>query len=103
MGTENWIPIHTWENVDEILSQVDSNFKIVGLENDENAESIFTFKWPHHGLLILGNEETGIHPDLIKKCDVLVKIPLFGRKESLNVANAFSICAYELRKNFYGD
>jgi tRNA(Leu) C34 or U34 (ribose-2'-O)-methylase TrmL len=100
MGTESWMPITQWENPQDFFNQLDEKLTLIGVENSEDADLIYNFKWPASGLLILGNEELGIHPSLLDKCDSLVKIPLYGNKESLNVAGAFSIFAWEIRKNF---
>ena len=37
-------------------------------------------------VLILGNEVTGIDPDIMTQLDSIVEIPMFGSKNSLNVA-----------------
>ena len=47
-------------------------------------------------VLILGNEVTGIDPDLLDLCDEVFHIPMRGEKKSFNVAIAFSIAAYAL-------
>jgi len=45
--------------------------------------------------LILGSEDTGISSGLIELCDEKVRIPLFGKIESLNVSVAAAILIYE--------
>lgn len=49
-------------------------------------------------VLLLGEEVSGIPPDLRKKCDVFLEIPMCGRKESFNVSVAASIALWELLK-----
>lgn len=46
--------------------------------------------------LVIGNEGKGISRLVKEKCDVLVKIPMLGRIESLNASNAASILIYEV-------
>ena len=46
-------------------------------------------------LLILGNEETGISPDLLKLSDVRAKLPIVGEVASLNVSVAAGVFMYE--------
>ncbi len=46
--------------------------------------------------LIVGNEGSGIHPQLLDKTDQNVIIPILGRAESLNVAVATGILIYQL-------
>lgn len=44
---------------------------------------------------IFGNEAQGLDTEQQKACDTLVRIPLYGKAESLNVSQACSICVYE--------
>ena len=46
--------------------------------------------------IIMGNEETGISNDVIKKCTELVRIPMDAGVDSLNVSVASGIAAYEV-------
>jgi tRNA G18 (ribose-2'-O)-methylase SpoU len=50
--------------------------------------------------LIIGNEITGVSQDLIDLCDYSIEIPQYGIKQSLNVAVAYGIAIFELRKIF---
>ena len=50
--------------------------------------------------LIIGNEITGVSQDLIDLCDFSIDIPQYGIKQSLNVAVAYGISIFELRKIF---
>jgi tRNA G18 (ribose-2'-O)-methylase SpoU len=47
-------------------------------------------------VLILGNEVTGVDPELLELCDEIFCIPMRGAKKSFNVAIAFGIAAYAL-------
>jgi tRNA G18 (ribose-2'-O)-methylase SpoU len=44
-------------------------------------------------VLIVGNEVSGIDPDIIEICDKVISIPMVGKKSSYNVAIAFGIAA----------
>lgn len=46
-------------------------------------------------LLIMGNEETGISPELLKMSDVRAKLPIVGEVQSLNVSVAAGVFMYE--------
>ena len=46
-------------------------------------------------LLIMGNEETGVSPELLKMSDVRAKLPMVGEVASLNVSVAAGIFMYE--------
>jgi len=45
-------------------------------------------------LILMGNEQAGLPPELADACDVNVKIPMRGRADSLNLAVATGIMIY---------
>lgn len=47
-------------------------------------------------LIVMGNEEAGLSPEVKTACDHLVRIPGTGEVESLNVAQAATLFLYEL-------
>jgi len=48
--------------------------------------------------IVMGSEEKGIYPALMKICDSTIKIPMKGDFESLNVSVATGIILYEAMK-----
>lgn len=48
--------------------------------------------------LVIGNEANGVNDELIEKSDILVKIPIYGKAESLNAAISSAILMYEIKK-----
>jgi TrmH family RNA methyltransferase len=46
--------------------------------------------------LLTGNEAQGMPPEMARDCDLLVKIPMLGRADSLNAAVATAVMAYEV-------
>ena len=51
-------------------------------------------------LVIVGSERAGVTQALLDVSDVALRIPMFGRKSSLNLAAACAIAVFELTKNF---
>ena len=49
--------------------------------------------------IVIGNEGTGISKLVSKKCDFLVKIPMYGKTNSLNASVATGIIIYEVIRN----
>lgn len=49
-------------------------------------------------LVVMGNEETGLSPEVKAQCDYLVRIPGTGDVESLNVAQAATLFLYEMAR-----
>ena len=46
--------------------------------------------------IIMGSEEKGISPSIIKLCDENVKLPMYGKIQSLNVSVACGVFLYEV-------
>lgn len=86
------------------LRQAHSNLQILGLENNlpkalhKQAIKLNKFNPKFPILLILGSERSGIPKSLLKYCDKLLEIPMLGKKESLNLAVAFGVAAYQIRR-----
>ena len=49
-------------------------------------------------LLVMGSEGPGLSPDIARACSRLVKIPMAGRLDSLNLAVATALVLYEIRR-----
>lgn len=73
------------------------NFWIVGssLNNSRDYTSI-DYKMPV--ALVVGNEEKGIRKLVSENCDFLVKIPMQGKIDSLNVSVATGILLFEINR-----
>lgn len=87
-----------WEHVplDHGLPIVELPTPWIALETVEAATPWNEWIYPKECTLVVGNEERGIRRDLLQRCHVVVSIPLYGHKNSLNVANAFAILASEI-------
>jgi len=72
---------------------------LIAVETVENAIPYTEFDFPTSGTLLLGNEEYGLSQESLEAADFYVSIPLCGRKNSLNVANAFAILASHIRSS----
>jgi TrmH family RNA methyltransferase len=57
------------------------------------------YQQPRYGtpsFLLVGNEAQGLPEEYEAECDVLVKIPMLGKADSLNAAVATAVMAYEV-------
>ena len=75
-------------------------YHVYALEQAAGSLSLFEWQPRFPALLIVGNELTGLKPDLLDLADAVVEIPQFGNKESLNVATAAGIALYAARQSF---
>jgi len=97
-----------WEYIKDpkeiILKMKKEGIKICALEL--TSKSLHYYNLSKNDLplcLIVGNEITGVSQDLIDLCDFSIEIPQYGIKQSLNVAVAYGISIFELRKLFDED
>jgi 23S rRNA (guanosine2251-2'-O)-methyltransferase len=74
----------------------DSGRWIVGLDEGEDASSLYEADIPSPVALVVGAEGTGLTPIVRKRCQMIVSIPMLGQVESLNAATAGSIMLYDL-------
>jgi 23S rRNA (guanosine2251-2'-O)-methyltransferase len=68
-------------------------FWIYGLDA-AGEEDATHFSWAERRVVVVGNESRGLRPGLRKKMDALVRIPLCGGVESLNVAVALGVALF---------
>jgi RNA methyltransferase, TrmH family len=52
--------------------------------------------------ILTGNEAQGLPTDYAEECDLLVKMPMQGKADSLNAAMATAVMAYEVLNQFRG-
>lgn len=86
--------------IDDAYQLIDTykqqDYTVIALEQDINSVPLSGYSAPAKALLILGEEVDGITNELLSKCDVIVEIPMKGRKESFNVSVAGGIAMYAL-------
>jgi len=100
MGAEKWMPVRRLEGgIPEAVAEAARlGLEIVALETDPDAPLLGECEWPERGVLAIGNEELGLEPAALEASGRRVRIPMYGRKASMNVANAFALAAWEIRR-----
>lgn len=71
--------------------------RIVALEQTRRSVPLPRFRPRFPLALVVGNEVTGVSPAVCRMADDVVAIPMYGAKESLNVAVAAGVALYALR------
>ena len=69
--------------------------RVVGASPDGPAE-LHRFDYPRPTILVLGEERQGLSPFVRDLCSDLVRIPMVGAADSLNLAVAGSLLLYEV-------
>ena len=95
LGAEDYLDWEHFEEITEVLDDLKSNdFKIYGLEQSASSIDIREAKLPDKLALIVGREVEGIEKELLEQCDQVIEIPMLGKKESFNVAQAAAMALY---------
>ena len=102
-GAVEYVKVAQINNVAQTLRHLkDLNFTIVG--SDVEGTSIYSkINLDDPIVLVIGNEGKGMRRLSKENCDILVKIPMVGKINSLNASVAGAILMYEVfrqRKNY---
>jgi 23S rRNA (guanosine2251-2'-O)-methyltransferase len=97
-GASEYLPIARVTNASRTLEDLKSrSLWTVGL--DERGDKLYDqIDYKMDCALVLGAEGQGLHEQIRKKCDFLVKIPMLGKVPSLNVSVAAAIVMYEVAR-----
>lgn len=94
-GSHFHIPIIKADLMEWVQACKDKEIPIYGTSLDDSITFNHVKPQPEFAL-IMGNEGSGLSPELLEQTDMNLKIPLYGQAESLNVAVAAGILLYTL-------
>lgn len=101
LGTVDYVP---WEYRDSTLQAVQElkgkGIEVIALETTDASVPYHQIEYPTPVCLVLGNEALGVSREVLEAADRIVEIPVAGFKNSLNVAIAFGIVAYEIVRQY---
>ena len=101
LRAENFVQWEKYKNISYLLKKFKKqNFQIIAIEQYHKSIPYYKFKPKENLVLIFGNEVRGLNKKILEKTDYILEIPMFGKKESLNVAVAFGIIVYHMRLFF---
>jgi tRNA G18 (ribose-2'-O)-methylase SpoU len=75
-------------------------YRLVGLEQTTDSKNLHEYRFERRTALVVGNERTGLTPDLLALLDDVVEIPVWGLPYSYNVATATTMALYEYCKQW---
>lgn len=87
-----------WKNIEAETIKAKELVKkpLIAVETHKKAVSLQTFTFPKTFTLVLGNEEFGVSNEILRQANHIIEIPLYGLKNSLNVATCFGILAWKI-------
>ena len=103
LGTANQVP---WRHHVDTLAAVRElqarGLPVWAVETGERSRSIREVSFPQPVAVVFGHETAGVSDAVLRAADGIVRIPLHGRKNSLNVANAFAVVVFEILRQWGG-
>ncbi len=83
----------TVEAINDLRLKV-ADLKIVAIEQSEGAVPYDKFNYKLPIALVVGHETHGVSEDVLKLCDTVVELPMYGINVSLNVMVSLAIVLY---------
>lgn len=110
LGADAVVPTRHFTTAREALKALKSEsgqrVMVVGMETTERSRCYTDVRYDREGggtVLILGNEVSGVDTEVMADptlVDVVVEIPMYGRKNSLNVAASAPVVMYEVLRQW---
>ncbi len=97
-GAIEYVKVAKVPNLNRLIADLkDRGIWVVGTNVDATADYT-DWDWTRPSALVLGGEGGGLHRLVSENCDTLVKIPMYGKIDSLNVSVAAGVILFEARK-----
>lgn len=97
-GATEYVKVAKVANLNRLIDDLKNrHIWVVGTSGDA-AMNYADWDWKQPSALVLGAEGSGLHRLVKENCDVLVKIPMYGKIESLNVSVAAGVVLFEARR-----
>jgi 23S rRNA (guanosine2251-2'-O)-methyltransferase len=99
-GALEHLPVIRVTNINRTLEELkERGYWIYGLD-ERGAEDYDRVEFSTPTALVMGAEGKGLHAQVRKHCDVLVRIPMAGKISSLNVSVAAGIVLFEWKRRY---
>ncbi len=90
-----------WEHVDDITELItelrNSGYKIAAIEQADESTSLLNF-YPSTNekyAFVFGNEVFGVKDEIVENADLVIEIPQFGTKHSLNISVSIGVVLWD--------
>lgn len=97
-GAIEYVKVAKAGNLNRFIEEVKENRIWVVGTSLEGTMDYTEWDWTQPSAIVLGGEGGGLHRLVAENCDVLVKIPMYGKIDSLNVSVAAGVLLFEARR-----
>lgn len=96
LGAEQFVAWEDAKSIAVVLKKLKRDgFMVAAVEQSPRSVPYTALRKKKQNIaLVMGNEVAGVPARILKQADVILEIPMSGKKESLNVSVAFGVVAY---------
>lgn len=98
MGSIFRVPFFYAEDFQDCLGKLQANGISIAATDLKGSNNFTSEKYPPKTAVVIGNESKGISEATRQKADILIRIPMCGKLESLNASVAGGLMMYELQR-----
>jgi len=96
-GSEKWVDVEKVEEPAEVIKWFKKNgYRIYTTALLDESVDYRSVDWTEPFVLVMGNEVSGVSKEILELSDRIVKIPMYGTVQSLNVSVACGVVLYEV-------
>ena len=98
-GSNHWVNLHIHHSIPNVISELkQSGFSIYAANDSTKAIDYRKVDYTKPSVIVLGAELDGISPETLDAVDEVIKIPMQGMVESLNVSVANAVILFEAQR-----
>lgn len=95
LGAEENIAFEKVKDIGQTISSLQADgFSVVVVEQTPASVLLKDFIVPDKVIYIFGSETEGVAKEIVEQADTVLELPMFGKKESLNVSVTVGIVLY---------
>ncbi len=94
-GCDELVPYRHFDTAAEAIAVLQAEgYSVVGVETVDGAPAVWDLDLTFPAAFVFGNEALGIAAEALALCDGYVRLPVYGRKNSMNVSNCAAVVLY---------
>jgi tRNA G18 (ribose-2'-O)-methylase SpoU len=91
-----WVSWERRESTAEAVGELrERGVQVVAAELAQGGMALNLHEWRAPAAIVLGSEISGVQPCVLRLCDAVVELPMFGMRNSLNVSSTAAVLAYD--------
>lgn len=100
MGSIAYVPLFQ-SGIEQLAALRSAGFGVTASALSAGAQSLYEMEFRGKHVLVVGSEANGASEEVLRLCDSMVTIPMYGGAESLNAAVAAAVLMYEMKKQHH--